>query len=283
MKEVRQGRTVPRFGIVTRLDDATCLDHIRTESARFADVLGACAPDARVPSCPDWDASDLVWHLTGVQDFWLHVISHRPAPPEDYDEPERPDVSYDELVSGFRTVHERFVAALATADPAEAAWSWSTGRDAQRVGFTYRRQAHEALIHRLDAELAAGMPTPLPADVAADGVHEALDVMYGGLPEWGRFDPEPMYVEYRIADTGHSVWTQLGTFSGTAPDGTVHTGEPDQHVVPAPAVAADVVVTGTAARLDAWLWHRYDDSGITIEGDPAVWARAATVLEQAID
>lgn len=268
---------------MTRLDDATYLDHIRRESARFADVLAACPPDARVPSCPDWTAADLVWHLTGVQDFWLHVITHRPAPPEDYEEPERPDASYDELVAGFRATHDRFVEALAAADPADAAWSWSTAGDAQRVGFTYRRQAHEALVHRLDAELAAGTPTPLPADLAADGVDEVLDVMYGGLPDWGRFDGEPVYVEYRTSDTGHSVWAQLGTFSGTAPDGTERSGEPDQHVVPAPSVAADVVVTGTADRLDGWLWHRYDDSGISIEGDPAVWARAAEVLGQAID
>ncbi len=268
---------------MNRLADATYLDHVRTESARFAEVLATCAPDTRVPSCPDWDAADLVWHLTGVQDFWLHVVTHRPAPPEDYDEPERPDLPYDELLALFRATHERFVAALATADPADPAWSWSTADDAQRVGFTYRRQAHEALIHRLDAELAAGTPTPLPADLAADGVDEVLDLMYGGRPAWGRFDSEPVYVEYRIADAGRSVWTQLGTFSGTAPDGTVRAGEPDQRVVPAPEVAADVVVAGTAERLDAWLWHRYDDSGITIEGDPAAWARAAAVLGQSID
>lgn len=268
---------------MTRLDAATYLDHIRTESTRFADVLADCAPEARVPSCPDWDAGDLVWHLTGVQDFWLHVLTHRPAPPEDHEQIVRPDVSYDELVAGFRRTHERFVEALAAADPADPAWSWSTAADAQRVGFTYRRQAHEALIHRLDAELVAGTPTALPADLAGDGVDEVLDVMYGGLPDWGRFEGEPVYVEYRTGDTGRSVWTQLGTFSGTAPDGTERAGEPDQHVVAAPGVPADVVVTGSADRLDGWLWHRYDATGITIEGDPGVWARAAEVLGQAID
>ena len=39
------------------------------------------------------------------------------------------------------------------ADPAEPAWTWSAE---QTVGFTLRRQAHEALIHRLDAEQTAG-------------------------------------------------------------------------------------------------------------------------------
>ncbi|KRC50186.1 MULTISPECIES: maleylpyruvate isomerase N-terminal domain-containing protein [unclassified Nocardioides] len=267
---------------MTRLGDAAYLDHIRTESARFADVLATCDPAARVPSCPDWDATDLLWHLAEVQHFWHHVITHRPAPPEDYADPVRP-ATHDEVLAFFRATHDAFVEALAAADPAEAAWSWSTAEDSQRVGFTYRRQAHEALIHRLDAELAAGVPTALDAALAADGVDEALDVMYGGLPDWGRFEPEPLYVEYRATDTGASVWTQLGTFGGTAPDGTVRSGEPDQHVVPAPGRAADVVVTGTADQLDGWLWHRYDDSGITVEGAPEVWARAAAVLGQAID
>ncbi|QSR26432.1 hypothetical protein CFH99_12430 [Nocardioides aromaticivorans] len=267
---------------MTRLDDATYLDHIRTESARFAAVLAECAPDARVPSCPEWDASDLLWHLGEVQHWWHHVVTTRPAPPESYVEPERP-ASWAGLRSFFDEWHDRFLTELAAADPAEAAWSWSSNPGHHNIAFTYRRQAHEALIHRLDAELAAGTTSPLPADLATDGVDEVLDVMYGGLPEWGRFDGEPLYVEYRTSDTGRSVWAQLGTFSGTAPDGTVRTGEPDQHVVPAPSVAADVVVTGTADRLDGWLWHRYDATGITIDGDPEVWARAAEVLGQAIE
>src|SRR5262249_39316604 len=38
-----------------------------------------------------------------------------------------------------------------------------------------RRQAHETTVHRVDAELAAGLqPTALPAPVAADGVDELL-------------------------------------------------------------------------------------------------------------
>lgn len=267
---------------MTRLAPTAYLDHLRRESERFAAVLGDCAPEARVPSCPDWDAAELLWHLTTVHHFWHHAVTHRPAaPPEDL-APARP-TSYDDLLALHVATRERLLAALAAADPAEPAWSWSDAPDGQSVGFILRRQAHEALVHRLDAELAAGTPTPLPAELAADGVEEVLGVIYGGLPPWGRFHPEELFVEYRASDTGTSVWTQLGTFAGTAPDGTVRSGEPDQHVVPDPGRAADVVVSGTADRLDGWLWHRYDDTGVTVDGDPAVWARAQAVLGQDVD
>lgn len=268
---------------MTRLGTAAYLDHIRTESARFADVLATCPPDARVPSCPDWNAADLLAHLSGVQHFWTGVIAGRPAAPVDEDaEGRAPLASYADELARFRETHATFLATLEAADPAEAAWSWS-GDDDQNVAFTFRRQAHEALIHRRDAELAAGQVTPLPADLATDGVHEALDVIYGGLPAWGRFTPGEHYVEYRASDTATSVWTQVGAFSGTSPEGKVYDGEPDQHVVADPGTAASLLVTGTAADLDAWLWHRVDDASVAISGDDAVRALVLGVLGQSID
>nr|WP_278259644.1 maleylpyruvate isomerase N-terminal domain-containing protein [Nocardioides convexus] len=207
-------------------------------------MLTDCDPAARVPSCPDWDAADLLWHLTTVHHFWHHVVTHRPAAPPEDAEPARP-ASYDDLLALHVATTERLLAALDAADPAETAWTWS---EEQTVGFIHRRQAHEALIHRLDAGLTAGATTPLPAALATDGVDEVLGVIYGGLPEWGRFAPEDLYVEYRASDTGTSVWTRLGTFSGTTPDGVERAGEPDQHVVPAPGRAADVVVSGSAGQ-----------------------------------
>lgn len=264
-----------------RLDHPTYLDHLRTESARFREVLAACDPGAAVPSCPDWTAADLLWHLGGeVQHFWHHVIATRPAPPEHYDEPARP-ASYDDLLAFFDEAHGRLVDVLAAADPEDPAWSWS-GEANQTVAFTYRRQAHEALIHRVDAELAAGTPTPLPAALAADGVDEILDWVLGGLPAWGRFDPLPQHVEYRMNDVDASVWTQLGTFSGTSPDG-VERHEPDQHVVAAPGAPADLVVTGTAEQLDRWLWHRSGDLQVSIEGHAALRATVESLVGQVVN
>jgi len=265
---------------VPRLEYPDYLAHIRHDSARFREVLATCDPAARVPSCPDWNAADLLWHLTTVQHWWCAMIANRPQSPEEmgYAEPPRPE-RYDALLAAYDDAHAAFVAALESADPAEPAYSWSSDPADHTVGFTYRRQAHEALIHRVDAELAAGSVTPLDPVLAADGVDETLDVMYGALPAWGRFDPEQRFVEFRITDAGTSVWTQLGVFNGTAPDdGKDFVDEKDMPVVPDPGVPADAVVTGTAADLDAWLWHRRDDTGITVSGDAAVLDHARVVL-----
>ena len=149
---------------MAKLEFSDYLRHIRDESHRFRDVLSDCDPRSRVPSCPDWNASDLLWHLADVQWFWARDVRTRPdSPGEDLQHPERP-TSYDGLLAAFDESSAALVAELEAADPAETAWTWASE---QSVGFIFRRQAHEALIHRLDAELTAGSVTPLWFDMGA--------------------------------------------------------------------------------------------------------------------
>ena len=253
---------------MARLDFPDYLRHLRDESQRFRDVLAACDPKARVPGCPEWDAADLLWHLAEVQWFWGTTMRTRPlGPDESADGPERP-ASYDGLLAAFDEYSAELVGQLEKADPAEEAWSWSTE---QTVGFTFRRQAHEALIHRLDAEQAAGLVTPLDPALAADGVDECLDIMYGGAPPWGVFAPLPHFVQVELTDRDESVWVQIGRFSGTDPRTQVDVDEDDIRVVAAPGTDADAVVRGPASAVDAWLWRRGDDSEIHISGDRTVY------------
>ncbi len=270
----------------TRLPFPSYLTHLETESARFREVLEACDPAARVPGCPDWDAVELLWHLTGVQSFWAGVVTGRPAAPSESGTEEaianrqRPETHEDRLAA-FDAASAALQDALRDADPAEAAWTWS---EDQSVGFTYRRQAHEALIHRLDAEQTAGQVTALDPALAADGVAEALGVMYGGAPPWGRFDPLPQHVRFDLTDVGTSVWAQLGVFSGTDPDsGKTYTDEDDVALVDDPGTEPDVVVSGSAGDVDAWLWHRGGADALRVEGDPAVRERLGAILSNPVD
>ena len=266
---------------VTRLSPETYLSHLRAESARFREVLGDCSPEARVPSCPDWAAADLLWHLATVQRWWAEVLVARPARPEEV-EPPRPE-SYDELLAAFDGWSSELADVLEAADPAEEAWSWS---DDHTVGFILRRQAHEALIHRVDAEQAAGIASELDATLASDGVHEVLDVMFGGCPPWGSWEPGEDLVRVDATDTGEEFWLRFGIFSGTDPDsGTSYADEEDFHVVAAPGgdVEPDAVVDGPAAALDLWLWHRGDDTEISVVGDEAAHARFRAIVETPIN
>lgn len=261
-----------------RLDREAYLDHLARESDRFRAVLAGADPGARVPGCPDWDAADLLWHLGTVQWFWSQVVAQRPRGPEGLTEPERPSGRvalldfFDEASAALRT-------ALATASPEEPAWSWSAD---QTVGFVLRRQAHEALVHRLDAEQAAGDETPLDPALAADGVVEVLDVMYGAAPPFGTWSPRDAWVRVDLTDTGHRCWVQVGWFTGTSPGGEVLDGD-DIRVVGDPGREPHVVVAGTAADLDAWLWKRRGEDVVTVEGDETVWQRFRTAVSYPVD
>ncbi len=256
------------FNSMSRLSPADYLAHIESESARFREVLATANPKVIVPSCPDWSAADLLWHLTEVQHYWAYMVGGRPdANQENYQDPERPD-SHEAVLALFDEYSASLADALHGADPDDYAWTWSSSN--QNVGFVLRRQAHEALIHRLDAELAADQVTALDPLLAADGVEELLDVMFGGCPPWGTYSPLPHYVRVDITDVDQQVWVQLGHFDGTDPDGVSH-HEDDIRVVADPATEPDAVIEGPAGALDAWLWRRGDDAEIKIHGDKAIY------------
>lgn len=267
---------------MTRLAFPAYLDHLRTESRRFRDTLTDCDPSARVPACPDWDAADLLWHLAEVQWSWAATIRSRPAPMQEAaePEPERPQ-SYAELLEAFDDFSGALATELERADPAEQAWSWAPE---QTVGFSYRRQAHEALVHRVDAEQTAGRAvTPLDPVLAADGVDECLAVMYGGSPHWGTFTPGTGLVRVDLTDVAASVWVQLGRFTGTDPDNQKTYDEDDVSVVSAPDTDPDVVIAGSAGDVNTWLWRRRDDAGITVSGDRSVDGRFRAITDNPIN
>ncbi|MFI5623129.1 maleylpyruvate isomerase family mycothiol-dependent enzyme [Nocardioides sp. NPDC051685] len=273
--------------MTTRLAPTAYLDHIRSESARFRAVLADTDPTAPVPSAPEWTAADLLWHVAAeVQHFWTYVLESRPAEPTEdtYAGPERPeDATYQERLAHFDELSDRFIKTLEQTAPEEPTWSWSNDRTA---GFTYRRQAHEILIHRLDAELTAGTVTPLDPALAADGIDELLDVFYGGKPDWASFAGGDHYVRVDAIDTDTQTWVQLGLVSGTRPNGDRLEDEPDLSVVAHEDVPAgiepDVVIEGTAGDLDAWLWRRRDDAGIRVTGEKDIYDRFRALTNQPI-
>jgi uncharacterized protein (TIGR03083 family) len=262
------------------LDHRSYVDHLRRDSDRFLEVLRGCEPSRPVPSCPDWNADDLLWHLGEVQWFWGSVVADRLQDVEGLEHPARP-VDRAGLLEFLAEQSTRLSDALAAAEPAEPVYMWAPDKS---VGYVARRQAHEALIHRLDAELTAGQVTALDQELAADGVDEALRMMFGGCPPWGTFTPSAEHVHVVASDTGLTVPVVLGRFTGTDPDDGTAYDEDDISVTAAdPQASPRATVTGTAEDLDAWLWHRRDASTLTVSGDASAFARLEAVLAQPID
>lgn len=257
------------------------LTHLRVESARFIDVLRDAPPDARVPSCPDWTSDDLIWHLGEVQWFWGTVVGEELSDPSLLEHPERPGDRAG-LIEFFASATTALQDTLAATDPAAVRWTWSTE---QTAGFTRRRQAHEALIHRVDAELTADVAhASLDRALCSDGVDEALRVMFGGSPEWGHKEPEPgATLRVSATDTGQSWVINLGRFTGTDPEGTAH-DEPD--IVIADSDSGDntaATASGTAADLDCWLWGRPTLGTLDRAGDAQIHARFQEIVAQGIE
>ena len=268
------------------LPDQTYLEAIARETRRFRECLAGADGDTRVPGCPDWDVNDLLWHLGGeVQHFWAWVIAHRPEVPTDYPEPTRPE-GRRALLAFLDRAHGDLMLRLRNAAPDDVAWSWAADSRLHTVDFTLRRQAHEALIHRVDAEQVIGERTPIDPVLAADGVLECLEVMYAGLPPWGSFDPDGRRVDIEITDLGRRVVLGLGRFTGHDPDTGTDVTSDDVQVLERSAGeggAPDAVISGTAEQLDLWLWHRADDGALEIHGDEVVLERLDRLLGRSID
>lgn len=252
--------------------------HLMEESKNFVRGMAQVPPVAPVPSCPGWTASDLLWHLTEVQMFWGTVVDNELSDPESAEaskEP-RPD-SYDDLLVLCERQTQRLTDALGVRADDVPVWTWS---DDKSVGFIRRRQAHEALIHRVDAELTGAEASPIDAGFAADGVDEVLRVFAGGVPAWATFDPEGIELRIVATDVERTWGAAFGRMIGTSPT----SGE--SYDLPALTVGVDAVepntiITGTAADLDRWLWGRGRLETLTVTGDESVAGRLRELMTEA--
>ena len=257
------------------------LVHLARESARFAEVIAAVPPEARVPSCPDWSADDLLWHLGEVQWFWGTIVRERLTGEQaEQRKPGRP-AGRAGLLAFYQRASRDLGEVLAAAQADTPAWTWSHD---QSVGFIRRRQAHEALIHRVDAELAARSRSRMDPHLAADGVDEALRIMYGGdVPEWGRFTSgSGTALRLQATDTADVWLITVGRFTGTDPSDQVSYDQPGIQVTSDPAARAASALHGNAADLDCWLWRRPSLMPIARSGDPELLSRFDSIIAPGI-
>ena len=259
---------------MTRLSSTTYADHVDADTRRLGAVASAAPASTPVHTCEGWTLADLTWHVAEVQHFWSWVVGTQASSPDAYQEPVRPP---DEaLVPVLDEGRERLVALLRAADPTLACWSWSGD---QTAGFVQRRQAHEALVHRVDAELAVGECGAVHPELAADGVAEVLETFLGDLPSWGTFVPGEPTLTLTASDVGRTWGCRFGRMVGTSPTSGQH------HDLEALLVEDVVTPTATIAApadvLDLWLWGRAPLEQLAVEGDRDVVERLRSLVAEA--
>lgn len=247
---------------------------IHAESQRFADALAGTPPERRCPTCPDWSAADLLWHLTNVHFFWATIL-HRGVLDagelqgvEDA-KPPRPEGLTDLLVLREQAT-AALVEQLANRADDESCWSWFSPD--QTVGFTRRMQTYEATMHRVDAELTAELPvTAIDADVAAGALDHAVDVMWEWMPDGATYSPL-CTVEFMATDIGRSWLVDMGRWSGDDQEGG------GARAVRATDGAPTATAVGSVGELALWAWTR--GGSVDVSGDPASVAALNAVVQQ---
>jgi len=259
--------------MVWRMEHDQYLDLLADETARLVRVAATAPADATVPSCPQWRTPDLLWHLAEVQYFWSRIAGGV-QDPEDVPDLARPG---DDTVLP-QVLEEQTLALLhPLRHRAPDEWCWSWNDDGEYIGWVARRQAHEALIHRVDAELVAGVPVVEPdAILAVDGVDELLREFLDGVPEWGTFTADGRSARIVAEDTAHTWSLRFGRFTGTSPN-TGRTFDEDALQVVADEPTADLTVTGRAWDLDRWLWGRGEAEVLRIDGDADLATRLRAI------
>lgn len=229
------------------------LDLLAHDTMRMVGALRRTDPEAAVPGCPDWTAGDLLTHLIEMNDIWGWLVVNRPR---NFDEGfTAVTIAADHAgrLDQLDASNHDLVEALRAAGPDEPVCFFGEPASAARVA---RLMALETVMHSRDAEVSAGLvPSPIPTEVAADGVDQQLT----HLDDPGDTRRLPAGVTLTSTDTGDS-WTVL--VAGDDLDATLRL----THQAPAGAQ-----ISAPASALLPWLFARTHDATLVDEsGDPAL-------------
>lgn len=237
----------------TELSREQYLSHLNADYQRLASAIPKSPVE--VPSCPGWTTDDLAKHMAQVYLHQAFVIETGSKPEEkEHLAPYPRTANYAEFMGwGFEAIAK----ALDVSRAERKTWSWH--HSDFTVDFWFRRMAHETVIHRIDAELAAGSVTPIDEALALDGVDEVLDF----LPLLGSW-PEAPNVDFGIVSiaastkSGKKFW-DVNFTSEAATVSATDEANPD----------ARLEISGDAEGMDLYLWGRIasSDKRISITGE----------------
>ncbi len=220
------------------------IDHVEVLAAEGAALIAAVRAGPRgapIAACPGWDVTALAGHVGTTWRWSARIVSERLAAPPKVD-PD-PELTPDQAIGWLEAGLVEVLDALRGCPPDEPVWGF--GLQPRTAQFWRRRQAQEAVVHRVDAELATARLAPVDPVVASDGIGEFVDVLLGRLHR-GQ-DPPAGQLVVNARDTGGS-WATGDASAGVAG------------------------MAGRAEDLLLVLWGRRDIETVECSGDPAVLA-----------
>ena len=238
------------------------VDHLAVIQSEAARIVAAYAvdPGGKVPWSQRWTVRTVARHVAGTHHVVAQVIEDRPT--ADFGRfgalttPAKDDPGFP---AWFAAGTDALLEQCRVTPPSDPCWSWHADR--ATVGFWVRRMAHETLVHRWDAETAAGITGPsMDPAVAADGIDELLDVFVSASRAL-HSSPAGPATHISCADTGQHWYLDLAEVGGRA----VHT-EP---------IPVDLTISGRAEALLLLLWGRIDaeTAGVKLDGDRKILTR----------
>jgi uncharacterized protein (TIGR03083 family) len=247
-----------------RMDSPALHTHLRAEAARLKAAVLAAGPDAPVPTCPEWTAADLLDHVAETYDHKIQSMRLMRAPGDDFRIAREGDPA-----AQFDGALADLLAEFDARGPDSLSYTWY-GPD-QTVGFWIRRMAHETVVHRADAELAAGRrPGPVDDALALDGIDEMLTIMLA----WGSRAYPRDVADTLAANDGLIVGLGAGSQSWT-----VRVDSGTATVTDGIDATAQAQVHGSPGEILLWLWRRVPADSSDIKGDVTAAAQLYDLIE----
>lgn len=218
-------------------------DHLRTlehESSMLIDAIEA-RPDGAIPHCGDWTNRGLGSHIGLIWSVAATNVAATTTEPTKPGEDRRAPEDPEQLIEWLRGRRALVLDVLRSAHP--DARSWTFAPDDQTAGFWQRRMACETIVHRVDAQIGAGMvPDPIDAATAADGIDEytAVGLRFSSSRPERTYPTESLHLHCTDTD---GEWMLVG-------DGAGHVTVTTEHG------KGDAAVRGRAEDLLKWIWGR---------------------------
>jgi uncharacterized protein (TIGR03083 family) len=157
------------------MDRDTYLAHLSRDGRRIADLARGDLT-ATVPTCPGWTLKDLVEHTGMVHRWQTEAARHDHGTFPDASKFELAPVEGESWADWFQAGIDSAIATMSKVEPGQPRWTWAKPGGGDTTDWYFRRIAQETLVHRIDAELAAGDVTDVDAAFAADGIAEMFEV-----------------------------------------------------------------------------------------------------------